>query len=116
MVILKRRDFLPKFCQILQIATCLVGATRKKKILTAACLSRPKLLLRSRPKLSSDQTFQTKIISDQTLQREINADQTFQTQVTPDQTSQTQGSLIRRSDQTMVQAQIQTITQTLIRL
>ena len=52
--------------------------------------------LRSRPKFSSDQTFQTKIISDQTVQTEINPDQTFQTKDTSDQTLQTQ----RVSDQT----------------
>ena len=46
--------------------------------------------LRSRPKLSSDQTFQTKIISDRTFQTEINPDQTLQTQFTSDQTFQTQ--------------------------
>ena len=52
--------------------------------------------LRSRPKFSSDQTFQTEIISDQSSQTEINPDQTFQTQVTSDQTFQT----LRVSDQT----------------
>ena len=53
--------------------------------------------LRSRPKLASDQTFQTEIISDQNFQTEIHPDQTFQTQVTSDQTFQTEGVLIRPS-------------------
>ena len=81
--------------------------------------------LRSRPKFASDQTFQTKIISDQTFQTEIISDQTFQTEIISDQTFQTECFLIRLSRprefwsdhlQTMVQTQIQTIAQTLIRL
>ena len=81
--------------------------------------------LRSRLKLSSDQTFQTEIISDQTFQTEIHPDQTFQTQVTSVRLSRHKRSLIRlfwpklfRSDhlQTMVQTKTETITQTLIRL
>ena len=81
--------------------------------------------LRSRPKLTSDQTFQTKIISDQTFQTEIVSDQTFQTEIVSDQTFQTQSVLIRLSRpkefwsdhlQTMVQTQNQTIVQTIIRL
>ena len=71
--------------------------------------------LRFRPKFASDQTFQNKIISDQTFETEIISDQTFQTEWV----------LIRLSRpkefwsdhfQTMVQTQIQTIAQTLIRL
>ena len=46
--------------------------------------------LSSRPKVSCDQTFQTRIISDLTFQTGINPDQTFQTQVTSDLTFQTQ--------------------------
>ena len=81
--------------------------------------------LRSRPKFASDQTFQTKIISDQTFQTEIISDQTFQTEIISDQTFQTEWVLIRLSRpkefwldhlQAMVQTQIQTIAQTLIRL
>ena len=63
--------------------------------------------MRSRPKLSSDQTFQTNIISDQTFQTEIHPGRTFQTQVTSDQifrtqkvsdqTFETKGVLIRQS-------------------
>ena len=53
--------------------------------------------LRSRPKFSSDQTFQTEIISDQNFQTEINPDRSFQTQNTSDQTFQTEGVLIRPS-------------------
>ena len=81
--------------------------------------------LRSRPKIASDQTFQTKIISDQTFQTEIISDQTFQTEIISDQTFQTQSVLVRLSRpkefwsdhlQTMAQTQNQTIAQTLIRL
>ena len=53
--------------------------------------------LRSRPKFSSDQTFQNKIISDQTVQKEIHPVQTFQTQKVSNQTFQTEGVLIRPS-------------------
>ena len=91
--------------------------------------------LRSRPKFASDQTFQTKIISDQTFQTaiisdqnfqtKIISDQTFQIKIISDQTFQTEWVLIRLSRpkefwsdhlQTMVQTQIPTIAQTLIRL
>ena len=71
--------------------------------------------LRSRPKFSSDQTFQTKIISDQTFQTEINPDQTFQTQVLWSDFSDRR-SFWSDHLQTMVQTQIQTIAQTSIRL
>ena len=63
-------------------------------ILNEFNLSLPRL--RSRPKFSSDQTFQTKNISDQTFQTKIHPDQTFQAQFTSEQTFQTQ----KVSDQT----------------
>ena len=75
--------------------------------------------LRSRPKFSSDQTFQTKIISDQTFQSEFKSGQTFKTQVTSDQLSRPKAFW---SDhlQTMVQAQCQDrcrdLKKTMIRL
>ena len=81
--------------------------------------------LRSRPKFASDQTFQTEIISDQNFQTEIHPDQTFQTKWPLIRLSRHRRSLTRIfrpkvfwSDhlQTMVQTQIQTIAQTLIRL
>ena len=86
---------------------------KKKKMLGRKSRQHPRL--RSRPKIASDQTFQTKIISDQNFQTEIISDQTFQTQ----------SVLIRLSRpkefwsdhlKTMVQTQNQTIVQTLIRL
>ena len=59
---------------------------------------------RSRPKFSSDQTFQNKNIFDQTFQTgihtfqtQVTSDQTFQTQKVSDQTFQTEGVLIRPS-------------------
>ena len=45
--------------------------------------------LRSRPKFSSDQTFQTEIISDQTFQTKITSDQTFHTDWVSDPTFHT---------------------------
>ena len=71
--------------------------------------------LRSGPKFSSDQFFQTEIISDQTFQTEINHDQFFQTQWPCDQIFRPK---VFWSDhlRTMVQTQIQTIAQILIRL
>ena len=53
--------------------------------------------LKSRPKLSSDKTFQPEIISDHSVQTKISSDQTFQTQKVSDQTFQTEVDLIRPS-------------------